>query len=48
VEIATRPRKGVAVPTSVKTSIQPQFRTIDGLKIRFAESEQRDDHPTPG
>jgi hypothetical protein len=24
--------------------IQPQFRTIDGLTIRFAESEQRDDH----
>ena len=25
-------------------SIQPQFRTIDGLSIRFAESEDRDDH----
>jgi pimeloyl-ACP methyl ester carboxylesterase len=24
--------------------IQPQFRTIDGLTIRFAESEDRDDH----
>jgi pimeloyl-ACP methyl ester carboxylesterase len=24
--------------TSLKTSIDPQFRTIDGLKIRFAES----------
>jgi pimeloyl-ACP methyl ester carboxylesterase len=24
--------------------IQPQFRTIDGLSIRFAESEHRDDH----
>jgi pimeloyl-ACP methyl ester carboxylesterase len=24
--------------------IQPQFRTIDGLSIRFAESEGRDDH----
>jgi pimeloyl-ACP methyl ester carboxylesterase len=24
--------------------IQPQFRTIDGLSIRFAESEDRDDH----
>jgi pimeloyl-ACP methyl ester carboxylesterase len=24
--------------------IQPQFRTIDGLSIRFAQSEQRDDH----
>ncbi len=25
-------------------SIQPEFRTIDGLSIRFAESEDRDDH----
>jgi pimeloyl-ACP methyl ester carboxylesterase len=25
-------------------AIQPQFRTIDGLSIRFAQSEQRDDH----
>jgi pimeloyl-ACP methyl ester carboxylesterase len=24
--------------------IQPQFRTIDGLSIRYAQSEQRDDH----
>jgi pimeloyl-ACP methyl ester carboxylesterase len=24
--------------------IQPRFRTIDGLSIRFAQSEQRDDH----
>jgi pimeloyl-ACP methyl ester carboxylesterase len=24
--------------------IQPQFRTIDGLTIRYAESEDRDDH----
>jgi pimeloyl-ACP methyl ester carboxylesterase len=30
--------------TSLNTSIEPQFRTIDGLKIRFAESEQGDDH----
>jgi pimeloyl-ACP methyl ester carboxylesterase len=29
---------------SLNTSIEPQFRTIDGLKIRFAESEQGDDH----
>jgi pimeloyl-ACP methyl ester carboxylesterase len=27
-----------------KHAIQPQFRTIDGLSIRFAESEPRDDH----
>ena len=26
------------------TPIEPHFRTIDGLTIRFAESEQRDDH----
>ena len=25
-------------------AIQPQFRTIDGLTIRFAQSEARDDH----
>ena len=25
-------------------TIQPQFRTIDGLSIRFAESEDRADH----
>jgi pimeloyl-ACP methyl ester carboxylesterase len=25
-------------------SIQPKFRTIDGLAIRYAESEDRDDH----
>src|SRR6187200_1874884 len=30
--------------TMLNTSIQTQFRTIDGLQIRFAESEQRDDH----
>jgi pimeloyl-ACP methyl ester carboxylesterase len=24
--------------------IQPQFRTIDGLSIRYAQSDQRDDH----
>jgi pimeloyl-ACP methyl ester carboxylesterase len=29
---------------TLNTSIEPQFRTIDGLKIRFAESEHRDDH----
>jgi pimeloyl-ACP methyl ester carboxylesterase len=30
--------------SSLNRSIEPQFRTIDGLKIRFAESEQGDDH----
>ena len=25
-------------------AIQPQFRTIDGLSIRYAESEDRADH----
>ena len=29
---------------SLNKSIQTQFRTIDGLSIRFAESEERDDH----
>jgi hypothetical protein len=28
----------------LNTSIEPRFRTIDGLKIRFAESEQGDEH----
>jgi pimeloyl-ACP methyl ester carboxylesterase len=32
------------VTLSRHESIQPQFRTIDGLSIRFAESEDRDDH----
>jgi len=31
------------VTTSLNTS-QMQFRTIDGLSIRFAESDERDDH----
>ena len=30
--------------TSLNTLIKPQFRTIDGLKIRFAESEDRSEH----
>lgn len=30
--------------TSLSQSIQPKFRTIDGLSIRYAESEPRDDH----
>jgi pimeloyl-ACP methyl ester carboxylesterase len=29
---------------SLKPSIQTRFRTIDGLSIRFAESDDRDDH----
>jgi pimeloyl-ACP methyl ester carboxylesterase len=32
------------VTTTLSQSIQPQIRTIDGLSIRYAESEQRDDH----
>jgi pimeloyl-ACP methyl ester carboxylesterase len=32
------------VTTWLNTSIQTQFRTIDGLSIRFAESELRNDH----
>src|SRR6185503_2771514 len=30
--------------TTLNPSIQPRVRTIDGLSIRFAESEARDDH----
>lgn len=30
--------------TTPDVSIQPQFRTIDGLSVRFAESGPRDDH----
>ena len=30
--------------TWLNTPIHAQFRTIDGLSIRFAESEERDDH----
>jgi pimeloyl-ACP methyl ester carboxylesterase len=32
------------VSTWLNTPIQTHFRTIDGLSIRFAESEHRDDH----
>jgi pimeloyl-ACP methyl ester carboxylesterase len=42
-----RSRRGVVTVRSVTAwangVIQPQFRTIDGLAIRFAESERRDD-----
>ncbi|MFL5578599.1 MAG: alpha/beta fold hydrolase [Gemmatimonadaceae bacterium] len=30
--------------TSTQQSIRTQFRTIDGLSVRFAESDDRDDH----
>jgi pimeloyl-ACP methyl ester carboxylesterase len=32
------------VATTLSQSIQPQVRTIEGLSIRWAESEPRDDH----
>jgi len=32
------------VTPPVGSAIQTQFRSVDGLQIRFAESEQRDDH----
>src|SRR3984957_20857223 len=32
------------VTTWFDPSIQMQFRVIDGLSVRFAESEDRDDH----
>lgn len=31
-------------PGSLNESIRPEFRTIDGLSVRYAESEMRDDH----
>src|SRR3954452_437229 len=30
--------EGVSMTTSLNTSIKPQFRTIDGLRIRYADS----------
>jgi pimeloyl-ACP methyl ester carboxylesterase len=33
-----------AMTSSLNESIQPKVRTIDGLSVRYAESEQRDDH----
>jgi hypothetical protein len=35
------------VTTSAGTPIHPQFRIIDGLSIRFAESEGRNDDALP-
>ena len=32
------------MPATLTQSIRPQVRTIDGLAIRYAESEPRDDH----
>jgi len=32
------------VTTSLRPTIRPQIRTIDGLAIRFAESDERDTH----
>jgi pimeloyl-ACP methyl ester carboxylesterase len=32
------------VTPSLHAALQTQFRTVDGLSIRFAESEDRDDH----
>ena len=32
------------MPTSMTSAIETQFRTIDGLTIRYAESEQRSEH----
>jgi pimeloyl-ACP methyl ester carboxylesterase len=36
--------KGVAVQTSTSSSIKPRIVTIDGLSIRVAESEMREEH----
>ena len=32
------------MPTAVASAIKPTFCTIDGLRIRFAETERRDEH----
>jgi len=32
------------VTTWLNTPIQMQFRVIDGLTVRFAQSQDRDDH----
>jgi len=32
------------MPTAMTSAIETQFRTIDGLTIRYAESEQRSEH----
>src|SRR5262249_13671134 len=36
--------RGTVMALSVKPAIQPQFRTIDGLDVRIAESEPRNEH----
>jgi hypothetical protein len=35
------------VTTSARTPIHPQFRIIDGLSLRFAESEAANDDALP-
>src|SRR4029079_612573 len=40
----TDPDEERPMSSPVTSAIQTQFRTIDGLQIRFAESDQRDDH----
>jgi len=37
-------RRSHTMTATMNQTIQPQFRTIDGLSIRFAESEDRGDH----
>ena len=32
-------RRNKPITVSLHTSIQPRFRTVDGLSIRYAESE---------
>ena len=38
------PRKATNVNTMTMAAIQPQYRTIDGVSVRFAESEEHEDH----
>src|SRR5260370_11480114 len=37
-------RRSHTMTATKNQTIQPQFRTVDGLSIRFAESEDRGDH----
>jgi pimeloyl-ACP methyl ester carboxylesterase len=38
------PHGDLSMTLTIQSAIRPQFRTIDGLSVRFAESEQHDTH----
>jgi hypothetical protein len=42
--MSTTTRKSSIVTTWLNTPIQMQFRVIEGLSVRFAESEDRRHH----